>query len=283
MNIVDYKSESASLEFATSLRETGFAVLKNFPIDLKLIESCYEAWGSFFNEKEEYKNKFEFTSKTHNGFVSRDLSETAKGMKKKDLKEFYHYYISDKCPENIRPVTDELFKQMLVCATELLNWVQHHCPAEVQEKFSMPLSDMIQNSPRNLLRFINYPPLDGSEDVDAIRAAAHGDINLLTVLPSGSEPGLQVLKKDGQWMDVPYNKDYLVVNIGDMLEECSGGYYKSTMHRVVNPEGADMTKARMSMPMFLHPRDDVRLSDRYLASEYCQERFKELGLSDVNK
>ena len=279
MNVIDFKANSASEEFARSLHETGFAVIKNFPVELSLIDQCYDAWGGFFEKSEEDKAEFEFSKVSHDGFVSTKLSETAKGKKVKDLKEFYHYYMSGRCPEDIRPVTDKLFHQMLSLATTLLSWVQMHCPQEIQDTFSMPLSEMIKGSPRNLLRLINYPPLDGSEEADAIRAAAHGDINLLTVLPAASEPGLQLLSKDNEWVDVPFSKDYIVVNIGDMLQECTNGYYKSTLHRVVNPEGADMTKARMSMPLFLHPCDDVRLSSRYLAEEYRQQRFRELGLS----
>ena len=143
----------------------------------------------------------------------------------------------------------------------------------------MPLSDMITQSPRNLLRILHYPPITGDEEVGAIRAAAHADINLLTVLPSASEPGLQLLSSDGTWVDVPYDPEYIIVNIGDMLQECTGGYYRSTMHRVINPAGADMSKSRMSIPMFLHPRDDVRLSARYLAEEYRMQRYRELGLA----
>jgi isopenicillin N synthase-like dioxygenase len=279
MDVIDFKSSDASINFANSLHETGFAVIKNFPVDIELIDKCYDIWGKFFAQDEDKKSEFEFSSKTHDGFVSTNLSETAKGKKVKDLKEFYHYYMNGRCPENIRHDTDKLFHQMLSLATELLMWVQIHCPEEIQKNFSMPLSKMIEGSPRNLLRLINYPPLDGSEEVDAIRAAAHGDINLLTVLPAASEPGLQLFSTDEKWVDVPFSREYIVVNIGDMLEECTNGYYKSTLHRVINPKGADMTKARMSMPLFLHPCDDVRLSSRYLAEEYRQQRFRELGLS----
>jgi len=150
----------------------------------------------------------------------------------------------------------------------------------VQQGFSMPLSEMIAESTRTLLRLIHYPPLHGEEEIGAIRAAAHADINLLTLLPAASEPGLQLLTKSGAWVDVPFSSDYLIINIGDMLQECSGGYYQSTQHRVINPEGMDRGKARMSMPLFLHPGDDVRLSERYLAEEYRQQRFRELGLAD---
>ncbi|TMO80809.1 2OG-Fe(II) oxygenase, partial [Pseudoalteromonas ruthenica] len=81
-----------------------------------------------------------------------------------------------------------------------------------------------------LLRILHYPPMTGDEEPGAIRAAAHGDINLLTVLPASNEPGLQVQKTDGGWLDVPCDFGSLIINIGDMLQEASGGYFPSTIH-----------------------------------------------------
>ena len=279
MHIVDYNSKNASHDFAESLLNTGFAVLENAPITRSAIETVYQEWYAFFQSSEADKAPFAFSNETHDGYVSPKLSETAKGHTVKDIKEFYHYYKGSQCPEAQQHATDVLFDQMLAFASELLSWVEQHCPESVQKTFSMPLSDMIINSPRNLLRILHYPPLDGNEESGAIRAAAHADINLLTVLPSASEPGLQLLSRDNTWIDVPYHPDYIIVNIGDMLQECTDGYYTSTQHRVINPEGADMTKSRMSLPLFLHPRDSVRLSKRYLAEEYRMQRYRELGLA----
>ena len=134
------------------------------------------------------------------------------------------------------------------------------------------------NRPDIIQRQGNYPPLKGDEEVDAIRAAAHEDINLITILPAANEPGLQVQAKDGSWIEVPCDFGNLIVNIGDMLQEASGGYFPSTTHRVVNPDGADMTKSRISLPLFLHPRPDVVLSERHTAGSYLQERLRELGV-----
>ena len=109
-----------------------------------------------------------------------------------------------------------------------------------------------------------------------MRAAAHGDINLLTILPAATEPGLQVLDKDGGWVDVPCDFGLLIVNIGDMLQEASGHYYPSTTHRVLNPTGVAATKSRISLPLFLHPRREVVLSERYTVEKYFNERMEEL-------
>jgi isopenicillin N synthase-like dioxygenase len=109
-----------------------------------------------------------------------------------------------------------------------------------------------------------------------VRAAAHGDINLLTILPAATEPGLQVLGKDNAWHDVPRDFGLLIINIGDMLAEASGGYYPSTVHRVLNPTGEAAKKPRISLPLFLHPRREVVLSERYTVEKYFNERMEEL-------
>jgi isopenicillin N synthase-like dioxygenase len=120
--------------------------------------------------------------------------------------------------------------------------------------------------------------LNGTEEQGAIRAAAHEDINLITLLPAATEPGLQVKDKAGNWHDVKTDPETLVVNISDMLQEATDGFYRSTTHRVINPEGSDYSKPRLSMPMFVHPRADVVLSPRYTAGSYLNERLRELGL-----
>ena len=134
------------------------------------------------------------------------------------------------------------------------------------------------DTPNTLLRVLHYPPLEGDESAGAIRAAAHEDINLLTILPAANEPGLQVQLKTGEWIDVPSDFGNLIVNIGDMLQEASGGYFPSTSHRVINPVGADMSKSRVSLPLFLHPRSEVILSERHTQHSYLMERLRELGV-----
>ncbi len=161
-------------------------------------------------------------------------------------------------------------------ADKLLSEINFHSPNDVQKGYSMPLNEMIKNSSTNLLRVIHYPPLNDNIDPSAIRAGAHEDINLITLLVAGSEPGLQVLSQDGKWVDVSTSSDYIVVNIGDMLQECSGGYFPSTTHRVVNPSEKNMS--RYSMPFFVHARDEVMLSKKYTAKSYLEERLKEIGL-----
>lgn len=276
LEAVDFNAPDAAARFVESLRSTGFGVLKNHPISQDLVSSVYQHWQDFFNSDE--KRQFRFKPETQDGYFPPDVSEVAKGHKKKDIKEFFHYYPWGQCPEALREELQQYYDQANELAQTLLGWVEAHSPVNVSSRYSQSLSSMVDGSEQTLLRVLHYPPMKGDEEPGAIRAAAHEDINLLTILPAANEPGLQVLGKEGEWLDVPCDFGYLIVNIGDMLQEASGGYFPSTTHRVVNPDGADMTKSRISLPLFLHPKPEVVLSERYTANSYLMERLRELGL-----
>ena len=205
------------------------------------------------------------------------LTENAKGSTAKDLKEFYHIYEWGRKPHMIGPKTMFLYKELTNIASTLLSWIQKNSPENVSKLFSVPLKDMIYKSQYNLLRIIHYPPLSGNEELNSIRAAAHEDINLLTVLVAGSQPGLQVLDNNESWLDVTTDKNTIVINSGDMLNMASDNYYPSTTHRVINPD-PHSNVSRYSMPLFLHPRDEVVLNENYTAGSYLQERLEEIGL-----
>jgi isopenicillin N synthase-like dioxygenase len=273
---VDYQAPNADVLFVESLRNTGFGVLKNHPISQQRVTSIYQNWQDFFNSPD--KQNFAYSKENHDGFFSTSVSETAKGFKKKDIKEYYHYYPWGRCPDRLKQEISDYYRDTNALASELLTWVERHSPAKVSAKYTQVLSSMVTNSEQTLLRILHYPPLDGSEEPDAIRAAAHEDINLLTILPAANEPGLQVKGTGDSWIDVPCDFGNLIVNIGDMLQEASGGYFPSTTHRVINPQGADQSKSRISLPLFLHPNPEVVLSDRYTAKSYLKERLDELGV-----
>lgn len=276
LQAVDYRSPTAAHDFVESLRQTGFGVLRNHPIPQQQVSSIYANWQAFFNSEE--KIQFTYNKGTQDGFFPQSVSEVAKGFKKKDIKEYYHYYPWGQCPESLKSEISEYYKNTRNLAAELLNWIEQESPVEVSKHYREPLSNMINDSEDTLLRILHYPPLLGNEEPDAIRAAAHEDINLITLLPAANEPGLQVKSKNGEWLDVPSDFGNLIVNIGDMLQEASGSYFPSTTHRVINPEGADTSKARISLPLFLHPRPDVVLSSKYTAGSYLTERLRELGV-----
>ncbi|ACA86314.1 isopenicillin N synthase family dioxygenase [Shewanella woodyi] len=276
LETIDYLAPNSAEEFVKSLRETGFGVLSNHPIDKALVEAIYIEWQAFFNTEE--KREYLFKPETQDGFFPAEISETAKGHSVKDIKEYYHVYPWGRIPNSLRENILAYYNKANELAQELLGWIESYAPAEVKAKFSISLPQMIENSQKTLLRVLYYPPMSGDEEMGAIRAAAHEDINLITVLPAANEPGLQVQVKDGSWLDVPSDFGNIIINIGDMLQEASGGYYPSTSHRVINPEGADKSKSRISLPLFLHPNPEVVLSDKYTADSYLMERLRELGV-----
>ncbi|PKI00962.1 2OG-Fe(II) oxygenase family protein [Glaciecola sp. 33A] len=276
LEAVDFTASDAPQKFVESLRQTGFGVLKNHPIEQTLVSSIYANWQTFFDR--ESKHQYLYNKGTQDGYFPQSVSEIAKGFKKKDIKEYFHYYPWGQCPAELKSELSNYYQNTSALAAQLLNWIEKESPDAVSKHYSMPLSHMIEDSGQTLLRVLHYPPLGGDEEIDAIRAAAHEDINLITLLPASNEPGLQVKATDGSWLDVPCDFGNLIVNIGDMLQEASGQYFPSTTHRVVNPEGTDITKSRISLPLFLHPRPDVKLSERHTAGTYLTERLTELGV-----
>jgi isopenicillin N synthase-like dioxygenase len=272
--IVDYRAPNAAQQFGRSLHETGFAVLSNHPLDQPLVSGIYDEWLAFFGT--DAKHRYAFDPQSGDGYFSPAVSETAKNHSQRDLKEFFHVFPWGRYPAEVSDAARRYYQAGSSLAAELLQWVQDQSPPEVRAAYSLPLPQMIEGCEQTLLRILHYPPLNGSEPDGALRAAAHGDINLLTLLPAANEPGLQVLGKDGDWIDVPCDFGLLIVNIGDMLAEASGNYYPSTVHRVLNPTGAGRFKSRISMPLFLHPRRDIVLSERYTVGSYFDERMREL-------
>lgn len=272
---VDFQSPDASAQFSQSLQDTGFGVLYNHPIDQKLIDEVYEEWKEFFASEDKFR--YRFNRETQDGYFPQSVSETAVGFTAKDIKEFYQIYAWGMFPEHMSQRSHELYRQLNGLAKTLLQWVENHLPKEIADDLSMPLGNMIENSQQTMLRVLHYPPLPESTSGDAVRAAAHGDINLLTVLVGATTNGLQVQDSQGNYHDVPCDRNSIAVNIGDMLQMCTRGYYRSTIHRVVNPEGADNV-SRLSMPLFLHPAPNVRLSERYTAEEFLKERLHALGV-----
>lgn len=272
IKVVDYRSPDAPRLFTESLRETGFAVLSNHTVPFDVVERLWAEWILFF--KSERKWEFEYGEGEQAGYRSVAGSEIAIGASVKDIKEYFHFYPWGRNPSPEDRIAMELFRAGSDLAGTLLQWVQQETPDRVRDGFAMPLPDMLNGSDRTLLRIIHYPPLTGSEEPGSIRAAAHEDINLLTVLPSANEPGLQVQDLDGNWHDVPCDPGTIAVNCGDMLELASGGHYPSTTHRVLNPIGEGTNRSRVSTPLFLHPHDDVELLPEFTAFDFLDERVK---------
>ena len=271
---VDYRASDAPRKLARSLRETGFAVLANHPIPPERIDEAYERWGAFFagDSKMEYLRDIE----RQDGYFPFK-SENAKDAQEKDLKEFYHVYPWGRIPDSLDDFTRQLYADLTQTGLTLLGWLDQQMPEQISSKLSLPLAQMAQDSRQTLLRILHYPPVGRDENAAAIRAAAHEDINLITLLLAGSQPGLQARDKQGRWHDVPCDPGMITINNGDMLSLATDGYFPSTTHRVVNPD-VNLNLSRYSMPMFIAPRPDVELKDSFTAEQFLQERLREIGL-----
>ena len=271
---ISYNQANAGEQFAKSLHETGFAILKDHPILAAEIDQMYAQWADFFDNDQ----RFEFAvrdGEVHGYYGFK--SENAKGSAHKDLKEFYHVYEDKPLPNEVENQTREFQSKMIAIGAELLGWLDENSPAGTKSRFSEALTSMVEGSKQNLLRILHYPPLDDDVEPGEERAAAHEDINLITLLVTGSEPGLQAKDNDGNWYDVPCQAGYITINSGDMLAKASGGYYPSTPHRVINPPDQE-NRSRYSMPLFVHPRPEVQLDEEQTAEEYLNERLREIGL-----
>lgn len=272
--IVDMHNENAAQLFSEILRDVGFCILVNHPVEKIKIHETYSEWKKFFNSPE----KFQYirSKKNGEGYVPMEV-ENAKGFSIPDLKEFYHYYKWGRQPKNIDTTsTIGLYDSLNSLGETLLNWLDENMPEEVSTTLSMPLKEMTKNSNRHLLRLLHYPPI--SDKTFGMRSAPHGDINLLTLLPASTESGLELLDKNGVWHPIPGERDSIIVNTADMLDLCTSGYYKSVIHRVTNPTDARTNKSRYAAPFFVHPRQDVDLKNGFTAGEYWTQRLKEIGL-----
>ena len=269
---IDPKQANAAQQFAKSLRETGFAVIKDHNIAMADIAAMYNVWANYFANDAKYNDATEMDDPS--GYFGYK-SENAKGVTQKDLKEFYHVYQKNALPAGVQAVTRKFQAQMIALGNLLLSWLDHVTPQDIKSQLSMPFADMTKDSQGHLLRVLHYPPVPDDIERGAVRAAAHGDINLITLLVTGSKPGLQACNINGDWHDIPCGTGYITVNAGDMLEQASHNYYPSTLHRVINPPKQE-NRSRYSLPLFMHPRPEVRLNQQ-TAGEFLEERLAEIG------
>ncbi|AFY70937.1 2OG-Fe(II) oxygenase [Thalassoporum mexicanum PCC 7367] len=275
---VSYRSPQVGKAIAQSLQQTGFAILCDHEIPVETIQFVYQEWRSFFASaaKHDYLHDIHETNSQAGYFPM--LAEHAKDYGIADLKEFFHVYQRQDLPTQISHHTWQLFNDLLNLAKEILGWIEIDTPQVFPDQLES-LQQMIAHSPNHLLRILHYPPLTGSEQIGAVRAAAHQDINLITLLPAATHNGLQVQDLEGHWYEVPCCLGEIVINVGDMLQVASGGYYRSTTHRVVNPIGLETGRSRYSMPLFLHAHPASIISTTGLtAGTYLAERLQQIGI-----
>jgi isopenicillin N synthase-like dioxygenase len=273
--LLSLRDPQLGAQFVASLREFGFAALINHPLDMALVETIYQQWRDFFASGD--AANYPMDPVRQDGYFSIAQAEHAKGYAQRDFKEYFQYYSWGRCPEALRQNLADYFTQAVNFASTLLGFVEAHAPTDIRARFSQPLHEMIKDSQQSMLRVLHYPPVP--KDQTVLRAAPHEDINLLTLLPAADGPGLQIRGRDGEWLSVPNEPNQVLVNIGDMLQEASGGWFPSTTHQVAPPSAESLSRGRMSLPLFLHPRPDVVLSERYTARTYLEERLCELGVA----
>lgn len=263
VQICNLRSASFASDFRNSVMDTGFAVVTHHGIDYGLIKEAQQAWRLFFLANGGYKEQFIDTVDSNMGYKGFK-TEKAVGAVKPDLKEFFHWKPTKRIPTEVASVTMQLFYQLEDVSSQLLSTLDR----DGKYRASCEASD------NTILRTLYYPKMDFSQEPGSVRAAAHEDINFITLLVAASAPGLQVMDKKGTWYDVPHEQNSIVVNIGDMLQLASGGLYRSTTHRVVNPDNSNSD--RISMPLFVHPHSDTILAEGFTAGEFLAQRIAEI-------
>jgi isopenicillin N synthase-like dioxygenase len=271
---VDFTHPQAGQMFVNSLQQTGFALIKQHPVPKTLLQTLYSQWQQFFwgDDKHDYVIDEPVAPDNRGGFIPAAVSETAVGHSVRDIKEFYHLIPGQQVPPLLEPASMKYLDLTFHLGQTLLGWLQQYAPKRAIRGLSEPLDKMLSID-ASLLRILHYPALEGDEEPGAMRAAAHEDVNLMTILPVSEQPGLQVRDKAGYWHEVAGNVGDLIINSGDMLQEATGGFFPSTPHQVVNPEKNNDNVPRMSIPYFLTPRLDVRLSAQYTAGQFLAERL----------
>lgn len=255
-------------DFVGSLEETGFAVVTHHGVDHGLIREMQQVWKEFFLSSQANKDGWCDRGGEFRGYKGLK-TEKAVGASKADLKEFFHFRPEWELPSEVANPTRKMFFQLEDVAGMLLSEIDQSTRTGTSYRKDCESSD------NTILRTIYYPALNFDAEPGAVRSAAHEDINYITLLVAASAPGLQVKDKEGNWHDVPHESNSIVVNIGDMLQLASRGKYKSTTHRVVNPENSKSD--RVSMPLFVHPYSETLLADGFTAGQYLAQRIAEIN------
>ena len=294
-------------EFAQAIGESfrtfGFAMVKDFPIDRTLIDRAMAMSKEFFALPDEEKRRYhDPVGGGARGYTPFGV-EIAKDAKHHDLKEFWHIGrdlpvgspLADASmppnvwpdrPEGFQELFTELYRQYDATGAKILSAIALYLGLD-EHWFDAGIEDG-----NSVMRLLHYPPIENLEG-EAIRAGAHGDINLITLLLGAEEAGLELLFQGKEWMNASPPEGAMVINCGDMLERLTNHYLPSTIHRVRNPNAERAAFSRYSMPFFLHLRSDFPIKtlpqcitadnpDRYpqpiTADQFLQQRLREIGL-----
>ncbi|HEY9854252.1 MAG TPA: 2-oxoglutarate and iron-dependent oxygenase domain-containing protein [Stenomitos sp.] len=281
------------------LKEFGFITVENHGIDQDLIRRTYAQFEAFFKMDLETKRQYGKIMGGQRGYTEFG-SENAKGNPIADLKEFWHtgrelaadHPFRAEYPDNVWPSELPELKETVLTLYRQLDGCVDTFLFALADYFKLPqrtFADMVKDG-NSIMRAIHYPPLPADADPRAVRAAAHEDINMITMLVEATSSGLELLTRQGEWMPITALEGQIVVDAGDMLARVTNHVIPSTTHRVVNP--ADANETRYSLPFFVHPYSacdltalDCFVSDErprqdppITAGEYLNQRLREIGL-----
>jgi isopenicillin N synthase-like dioxygenase len=288
-------------DLGKAYEEIGFVALKNHRLSDALSAELYQEVQNFFGLEEAQKKQYEIEGLAGQRGYTGFGKEHAKGRNTGDLKEFWHFgqYVEDN-----DPIAKEYPANVEVAELPRFNAVGKEAYQTLEDTGRDMLRalalylgldefyfDAHIHNGNSILRPIHYPPIT-EEPKDAVRAAEHEDINLITLLMGASADGLQVLNKQGEWLGVTALPGQIIVNVGDMLQRHTNNKLRSTTHRVVNPPKEAWGSSRFSIPFFLHPRSEMPLNclencidstnpkqyEDITAGEYLNERLREIGL-----
>lgn len=291
-------------ELGAAYANIGFVAIRNHFLTSSMQDDLYTAIKKFFALPDEVKKKYEVPGLAGQRGYTGKGKEHAKGRNTGDLKEFYHVgqelpeaeRLREDYPANVWPAEVPELETTAIAVFNALQKTGLYMLRAIALYLELPenyFDDKVKNG-NSILRPIHYYPIENPDAVpaDAVRAAEHGDINLITLLMGASADGLQVLRHDGKWIPITALPEQLVVNVGDMLERHTNRKLKSTIHRVVNPPRELMNTPRYSIPFFMHPRSEMDLTtldscvdsahpkqfEDITAGEFLNQRLAEIGL-----
>ncbi len=277
-------------------KQFGFIILRDHAIDDKMLQRAYDLSAAFFALPEEEKRRYIIGEGFQRGYTPFG-QEHAKGNAFPDLKEFWHVgqiFEADSplakiYPANVWPEKPEGFREIFTALYQALENAGQTMLQALAPSIGVDgdYFKRLATGGNSILRLLHYPPIPEDADPNCVRAAAHEDINLITLLVAASSTGLELLDRDGSWLPVEGSPNALIVDAGDMLARITNNHIPATTHRVVNPDGAN--EPRYSMPFFMHPHSDAMLAciDKYrdgqeapdiTADGFLQERLAEIGL-----
>jgi isopenicillin N synthase-like dioxygenase len=298
------KKKKFVADLGAAYKTIGFVAIRNHYLNDDLSDKLYTVIKKFYALPDEIKSKYEIPGLAgQRGYIGKG-KEHAKGRNTGDLKEFYHIGqevldndpIKKEYPENVWPKEAPELKEIGLEVYRRLEKTGVYMLRAIALYLNLPEDyfDAKVRHGNSILRPIHYYPIPNPDEVpaDAVRAAEHGDINLITLLMGASADGLQVLRNDGKWIPITALPEQLVVNVGDMLERLTNKKLKSTIHRVVNPPRDQMDKPRYSIPFFMHPRSEMSLAslpscvdaqhpklwEDIAAGAFLDQRLAEIGL-----